>query len=575
MHVKLKLLACMLAIVMAFGIVTCAAEQGSSDYDLTIEKLVMDERTGVVTVNGTVNSDLETVVTMIVYYPDEDGNAVNPDALITIDKTTVFTIDEMPIGENGAFNFAFTIKENRKPGDYLVRLGVKGMQFEDSAREGTIKLLGPLEKNAIKTKFNEATVHTELKNFFEVHGGLFKLPSLYDSTYDSVEEDFNKIQIEYRKNYYKNGVLLLVDIQDVIDTSEMIYKLKTLTREELECFLGANGTRLNIDLENTEYKNSKEKVLDSVFSVINTENTEKLVESWGKLSPKFEETVILEAFSNADRSQTDYLLKKYSKALDINVDGDYKNVDPVEMGKAFEDKTFDTFSLIKKTFETRLSQLIEKEESDDKYVSGGGGGGGHRVYNIEGTANAAIKEPPSSGFTDLANVAWANEAITALKNRGIIAGMTPTQFCPDNAVTREQFVKMAVAAFGAAWNEGESSFSDVDSSAWYAQYIKKAVNAGVINGQGELFGVGQSITRQDVAVILYRIMEDKISSSKIPEFKDYDKIASYAQEAVCAMYSSNILSGDDKGLFNPTNACTRAEAAKLIYGALNIMERGV
>lgn len=572
MHVKLKLLACMLAVVMAFGIVTCAAEQGSTDYDLTIEKLVMDERTGVVTVNGTVNSDIETVVTMIVYYPDEEGNAVNPDILTTIDKTTVFTIEEMPAGENGAFNFTFTIKDDRKPGDYLIRLGIKGMKFEDSARGGTVKLLGPLEKEAIKTSFNAATVHTDLKTFFEDHGELLILPSLYDSTYDSVEEEFNKIQIDYRNSYYKNGVQMLIDIQAIIDTSEMIYKLKTLTREEFEGFLGDNSTRLNIDLENTEYKNRKENVLNSVFSII---NTEKLVESWGKLSSEFEKTVILEAFSNTDRAQADYLLKKYSTALDINVDGDYKNVDPVEMGKAFEDKNFESLSLIKKTFETRLSQLIENEDSDDGYVSGGGGGG-NRVYNIEGIANTAtVKEPVSSGFADLANVKWANEAITALKNRGIIAGMTPTQFCPDNAVTREQFVKMAVAAFGAAWNEGESSFSDVDSSAWYARYVKKAVNAGVINGQGEIFGIGQSITRQDVAVILYRIMEDKISSSKIPEFKDYDKIASYAQEAVCAMYSSNILSGDDKGLFNPTNACTRAEAAKLIYGALNIMERGV
>jgi len=574
MHVKLKLLACLLSIIMIFGTVTCSAEESSPVYDLTIEKLVMDERTGKVTVNGKVNSDIETVVTMIVYYPDASGNAVDPGALTTIDKTTVFTIDEMKADENGSFAFTFTIKEDRTPGDYLIRLGVKGMQFASSARGGTVKLLGSAEKNTIKSIFNGASVHTDLKAFFENHGGMFILPDFYDSTYDIAEEDFNNILIDYRDAYYTDGVPLLTDIQKVIDTSEIIYGLKTLTRGEFEGFLGNNKTRLNIDLENKEYKDNKTGVQDKLFALINTD-TERLVESWGKLSSEFEKTVILEAFSNTDRSQTDYLLRKYSiEGIDVN--GDYTKVDPVEMGKAFEDKTFTLLSEIKDTFIARLSVLLNllEDDTDDEYdppTGGGGGGGGHRVYNIEGMENVeGVKEEVSSEFTDIASVAWASEAITALKNRGIIAGMTPTQFCPANAVTREQFVKMAVMAFGSQWSEGEDSFADVDSSAWYTQYIKKAVNAGVVNGQGGFFGVGQSITRQDVAVILYRIMENKISSAKTPLFKDYDKIASYAQDAVCAMYSVNILSGDDKGLFNPTNACTRAEAAKLIYNVLSV-----
>ena len=53
------------------------------------------------------------------------------------------------------------------------------------------------------------------------------------------------------------------------------------------------------------------------------------------------------------------------------------------------------------------------------------------------------------------------------------------------------------------------------------------------------------------------------------EFDDEDTISSWAKESVGKLASEGIVSGRDNGLFFPLENMTRAEAAMLIYGAMN------
>ena len=72
-----------------------------------------------------------------------------------------------------------------------------------------------------------------------------------------------------------------------------------------------------------------------------------------------------------------------------------------------------------------------------------------------------------------------------------------------------------------------------------------------------------------MAVMAYRAAQKvgKLSDATGDDngFKDGESISDYAKEAVVALKSSGIINGDENGNFNPSNSCTRAEAAKIIY----------
>ncbi len=188
------------------------------------------------------------------------------------------------------------------------------------------------------------------------------------------------------------------------------------------------------------------------------------------------------------------------------------------------------------------------------------------------TATAAPTEAPINGtgtptsaFTDLADVEWAIPSINALSSLGIINGMGDGRFEPRSQVTREQFAKMIVGVMGYTIDQSATTdFSD-DMGDWYTPYIAAAVQNGIITGRPDgTFGVGDDITRQDIAVIIYRAQGSPATEAH--QFPDSGAISDYAVDAVSYLFNSGIASGDDQGNFNPVNPATRAEAAKMLYG---------
>ncbi len=115
------------------------------------------------------------------------------------------------------------------------------------------------------------------------------------------------------------------------------------------------------------------------------------------------------------------------------------------------------------------------------------------------------------------------------------------------------------------------SFADVSANDWFAPYVTKAAGLGLVNGSGSGFAPNNNITREDAAVILYRLISKKQSVSGAYSFDDGNNIASYASEAVSALASNGIISGSGNNMFNPKSNLTRAEASKLIFGALTKM----
>ena len=132
---------------------------------------------------------------------------------------------------------------------------------------------------------------------------------------------------------------------------------------------------------------------------------------------------------------------------------------------------------------------------------------------------------------------------------------------------------MTVGAFGIT-GAADISFDDVLSDDWSYPYIAAAAENNIIFGIDEkTFGKDMTITRQDMAVILFRAVEKKLGKGLIsnvnPEIRDFDKIADYAKTAVKNMSGFGIIKGMEDGSFLPDVYANRAEAAVMIYRAMN------
>ena len=179
------------------------------------------------------------------------------------------------------------------------------------------------------------------------------------------------------------------------------------------------------------------------------------------------------------------------------------------------------------------------------------------------------EEPVEIKFTDLGTAEWAIEPITNLVKKGVISGRSETIFDPDGLITREEYAKMLVLAFGLTAENASCDFTDVPEDAWYYEYVAIAAKRGVVNGIGNgNFGVGSTITRQDMAVMTYRAaMATGKAMDMINEeitFADNADIATYAAEAVAVMQRAGIINGMGGNTFAPTGTATRAQAAKIM-----------
>lgn len=179
-----------------------------------------------------------------------------------------------------------------------------------------------------------------------------------------------------------------------------------------------------------------------------------------------------------------------------------------------------------------------------------------------------------TSFVDLWDVMWAYDAIEYLYNGNIINGKTEDCFAPKDLVKREEFVKMIVNAFELS-GTAEVDFEDANPTDWYMEFMKTAYANGVVKGITETeFGVGTNITKEDIAVMIYRAvnaagLELDIIVENPAEISDMDDVSDYAKEAVEFMINKGAVKGTD-GKFNPKAYATRAETAQMLYNIVKI-----
>lgn len=177
----------------------------------------------------------------------------------------------------------------------------------------------------------------------------------------------------------------------------------------------------------------------------------------------------------------------------------------------------------------------------------------------------------NSAHTDVTPDHWAYDAVEYCYEHGIVSGISATEFGRDLAISRGDFVLMLYAALGRPAVSGQSHFTDVASTDYYADAITWASSNGLVAGiSATQFGPKMSITREQAFTILHNalsllgISSSEADLSVLDQFPDKDLIADYAKPHIAAMVSLGLASGSGSGI-DPQGNLTRAEMAVLLY----------
>lgn len=191
----------------------------------------------------------------------------------------------------------------------------------------------------------------------------------------------------------------------------------------------------------------------------------------------------------------------------------------------------------------------------------------------------------NSAFKDVKQNHWAYNAISWMAKKKIISGNGDGTFKPDGAITRAQFAKIMVLALNLPMNEtGNSSFKDVKKGGWEYKFVDAAKYylTGFRTPDGDYFRPEYNAVREDMAVALVKaleLQEEEVDESVLDDFKDSDKISPKLKRYVAIAVKHEILKGyptnDGMKEFAPQNMLTRAQAAVLLYNAIQGTEEKV
>ncbi|MGM0883301.1 MAG: S-layer homology domain-containing protein [Bacillota bacterium] len=204
---------------------------------------------------------------------------------------------------------------------------------------------------------------------------------------------------------------------------------------------------------------------------------------------------------------------------------------------------------------------------------------GHIVEPRDTFSSYVVVENKVS-FSDIVSVeAWAGREIQVIAAKGAIEGKAAGKFAPQDKVTRAEFAKMLIRALDLDNGSATESFDDVKASDWHAPYVAAAANLKIINGRSaSKFDPNAKITRAEMATMIARALKVSQGAADVADadaalkgFADAGKISASLKSGVAFAASNGIVKGN-AGKFLPNNNATRAEAAVIIYRAINFGE---
>lgn len=169
-------------------------------------------------------------------------------------------------------------------------------------------------------------------------------------------------------------------------------------------------------------------------------------------------------------------------------------------------------------------------------------------------------------FTDVKTTDWFYDAVSFTYNMGIMDGVETYKFSPSTTITRGMVVTMLWRMAGEPYASG-TYFDDVSYGRYYTTAVAWSARNNIIEGSGaNTFGVNDPITREQLAVILYRYakyMNYSTTTSSLYGYDDANKVSSWAKDAMGWAVRNGVIGGVTNTTLCPNNTATRAEVAQM------------
>lgn len=154
-------------------------------------------------------------------------------------------------------------------------------------------------------------------------------------------------------------------------------------------------------------------------------------------------------------------------------------------------------------------------------------------------------------FTDIKDGYWGAEAVDFATSRELFAGTSTTTFSPEEDMTRAMVVTVL-----ARYNGVDTSGGDP----WYEKGQQWAQENGVSDGNN----MQDSISREQLASMLYRYVGSPAVSGKLTGFSDVENVSSWAENAMIWAVDAGLIKGMGDGTLNPQGTATRAQVAAIL-----------
>ncbi len=504
-----------------------------------------------VILNIDIESDAGYIQTVSVAMFDDDFDALSTDNKPGFND--YYRMDEVTLKKGEVATVKFSITNEETPlddGAYKILIQGSGIDAEKSTVQLPVWVIKPSKIPGIISNFNGADT-SDLMTYIEQVKNPLKL-EVSNNVPMSRLNGFLGIRL---KDY--NKFTTLNDIENAWRISEIISELSLTTPDKtiLKNLIEANAESIGIDVKNADYKSN----IDRIYNCIVYNNNINKASYIDEIKILFDNAVAIESINCAGETTIFKKFADYYKNLDIS-DENYNKFAQckdsqikLKIARMFLDKDFKTAEQIKGLFDDAVDEHIPDSSAGGQVSSGNAGGvSGSPVKDMGGSVGAGVSGNVPQGnkntFNDCNSDHWAYTYIMELKQANIVSGYSDGCFYPDKQVKREEFVKMVVLIADLYNSGSKCSFNDVPANEWYYPYVASAYENGIVNGVSDnAFGVGNNVSRQDVAVIICRLLERygvKVDSTGVAKtFSDNADIADYATESVKTLTGMSVLNG--------------------------------
>lgn len=163
-------------------------------------------------------------------------------------------------------------------------------------------------------------------------------------------------------------------------------------------------------------------------------------------------------------------------------------------------------------------------------------------------------------------------ATTYLKQVEVFKGYEDGSFGRDKLINRAEALKTIFSATETGLGEGEAaSFNDVPADAWFAPYVSQAANQGIVSGDGATgnFAPGRSVNKAEFLKMLTIAFEiDPTAYELTASAADVPDDAWFAPYLKFAL-QFKVIKPDGANNASPSKELTRGEVAEIIFEMLH------